>query len=494
MKGQDDTHLLKGLCILLLGGVLFRFYESLSAVQAVLFWLSLVAVAMVAAMAAREHFSKSARQRRERLEHIRELPRSLLTAAPTSIQMGEEKDLGIPIYLPDSLRTRHVHILGVTGSGKTESVILNFLRQDVARGLGSIILDAKGDASFLESLKQWVPSERLRVFDLGGGDGSPYDPLAAGSPLESAQRLFASLTWSEEYYKLKAQSALQRLFERHFRDKGRNPTLMDLAHYLKDAKTYAAYLSTEEVPEKAMERDYEALDGLVAQVQILCTGHLSGILSPSTGIRLEDAGEGMVLYFRLQSLLSPQLVKIVGKLLINHINFLAGRAHRAEGAANRGKLIPTYLDEFATFVCPEFADLISKARSAGLALHFSHQSIGDIKAVSESLLGQITDNSATKIILRVSDPDSAEFFSRAFGTRLYQKVTQRITNAKETDNAEIMDEGTTREAHQFRAPPDLLKTLPTGMGAVLVAHGEDAPQGASSVFKIKFPRMEEGGI
>jgi type IV secretory pathway TraG/TraD family ATPase VirD4 len=148
------------------------------------------------------------------------------------------------------------------------------------------------------------------------------------------------------------------------------------------------------------------------------------------------------------------------------------------------------LDEFATFVCPEFADLISKARSAGLALHFSHQSIGDIKAVSESLLGQITDNSATKIVLRVSDPDSAEFFSRAFGTRLYQKVTQRITNAKETDNAEIMDDGTTREAHQFRASPDLLKTLPTGMGAVLVAHGEDAPQGASSVFKIKFPRLE----
>jgi len=196
------------------------------------------------------------------------------------------------------------------------------------------------------------------------------------------------------------------------------------------------------------------------------------------------------LYFRLQSLLSPQLVSTLGKLLINHINFLAGSAHRTEGRAIRGKLIPTFLDEFASFACPGFADLISKARSAGYALHFSHQSIGDLEGVADGFLDQITDNSATKIVLRINSPDSAEYFAKAFGTRLYQKVTQRIANAKEIDLAEVQGEGTQREAHQFRAPPDLFKTLPTGVGSVLIAHGEDTPHGASTVFKIKFPELK----
>ncbi len=87
--------------------------------------------------------------------------------------------------------------------------------------------------------------------------------------------------------------------------------------------------------------------------------------------------------------------------------------------------------------------------------------------------------------------DSAEFFSRCFGTKEIQKTTQRIANAKEIDSAEIVGEGTTRDAHQFRASPDLLKTLPTGVGAVLIAHGQETPHGASSVFKIRFPELRK---
>jgi type IV secretory pathway TraG/TraD family ATPase VirD4 len=186
--------------------------------------------------------------------------------------------------------------------------------------------------------------------------------------------------------------------------------------------------------------------------------------------------------------MSPQVVSTLGRLLIAHLSFLAGSAHR-QAQATAPRLIPTYLDEFASFACPEFADLISKARSAGLALHFSHQSIGDLVEVSEGFLNRITDNSATKIVLRINDPDSADFFARSFGTRLYQKVTQRITNTKEADLAEVVGEGSQREAHQFRASPDLFKTLPTGVGSVLIAHGFDTPSGASHVFRIRFPKL-----
>jgi hypothetical protein len=82
-----------------------------------------------------------------------------------------------------------------------------------------------------------------------------------------------------------------------------------------------------------------------------------------------------------------------------------------------------------------------------------------------------------------------DFRARCFGTRLYQKITQKLIQATDLDETEVGNEGTQREAHQFRACADLFKTHPTGMGSVLIAHGEETPHGASSVFRVRFPRL-----
>jgi len=479
----------------LVGGLgvfgLVQFWASLSPMNVGLFILILSSIGIITIALFWEYFSKAGKERLKKISKARELPNMLLSESTDAVLMGQEQELGIPIYLPDKIRARHIHILGSTGSGKTESVILNFLKQDTNRGFGSIVLDAKGDAEFLWNLKSWVPAERLKVFDLGSSESLAYNPLQAGSGLESAQRLFSSFSWSEEYYKSKALAALQKTFQAHRERHKQNPTLLELSVYLEDPDAYAGMTASETYPQKLAIKDFGELSGLRDQVRSLCIGHLGQILSPKEmcEMDLEAAKDGHVLYFRLQSLLSPQVVSIVGKLLINHLNFLAGTAHRGTKEAGGAKLVPTYLDEFATFACPEFADLISKARSAGFALHFSHQSIGDLAEVSKGFLNQITDNSATKIVMRINDPDSADFLARAFGTRLYQKLTQRITNAQTQDDAEMVGEGSQREAHQFRAAPDLFKTLPTGVGSVLIAHGLETPHGASSVFKIQFPRI-----
>lgn len=434
-------------------------------------------------------FSKFGRERTKRFLRIREIPQSLLTQSKDCVVAGVDLGIAERIYIPDEIRSRHVHILGSTGSGKTESVVLNFIKQDTERGLGSVILDAKGDESFLEALESFVPSDRLHVFDLSSEDSLGYDALAVGSSLESAQRLFSSLTWSEEYYKSKALTCLQRIFDHYATMHGRNPKLTEIAAVLESSKSYASFVKSTESA-LSVAKEFQELSGLRDQIRLLTLGHLRKILSPAEGgIDLNSARTGAVLYFRLQSLLSPSLVSILGKLLINHLSFLAGTAHRERVKAKQRKLVPIYLDEFASFACPEFADLISKGRSALFALHFSHQSVGDVQEVSAGFLTQITDNSATKIVLRINDPDSADFMARTFGTRIYQKTTQRITNAKDVEAAEIVGEGTTREAHQFRAAPDVLKTLPTGQGMMLVTHGQDFGPGASLVFRIQFPRL-----
>lgn len=492
---SSDNSLLYLLGFVLGGLALKEAIEALNSVEITLLLLTLFTVLVIALGLYVRFFSSEARDRRKSADIVNELPECLKTNAPGSIVMGFEDELKIPIYLPDNVRSRHIHILGATGSGKTESVILNFLRQDTARGLGSIILDAKGDSTFLEALDKWTPKGKLQVFDLGSAESLPYDPLGLGSPIEASQRLFASLTWSEPYYASKARSALLKIFDFHFGKTGRNPSLREINDYLESAGTFAVAIDKEGMSPKETEREFSDLSGLRDQISSLCTGYLSKTLSPESELQvnLAKVAEGHVVYFRLQSLLSPQLVATLGRLIINHLNYLAGMSHRASVKVAERKITPIYLDEFASFACLEFADLISKARSAGFALHFSHQSIGDLEGVAQGFLNRITDNSATKIIMRINDPDSAEYFARSFGTREFQKVTQRITNAKDLDSAEIVGEGTQRDAHQFRASPDLLKTLPTGMGAVMIAHGQRTAQGASTVFKVRFPSLDPIG-
>ena len=490
---QDDTYVLK--TSLLLGGSagFYKLYDSMSGFDRLLTVMGTTGILTIGGLYAWDRLSKYGRDEKKRREHLKSVPLCLLQKSEAGVLMGSDEFLRAQVFLPDSIRLRHVHLMGATGSGKTESVILNFLQQDISRGLGSIILDAKGDASFLAELKSCVPESRLQVFDLGSEISLGYNPLEAGTALESAQRLFSSLTWSEEYYKSKALATLQRLFQIHYDKYAKNLRLTDLAAYLETPSNFAAVTFSENYPKKLAEADFSELSGLRDQVRSLCIGHLANTLSPlvNSRINLKDAETGTLIYFRLQSLMSPQLVTTLGKLIINHLSFMAGSAHRAEASQSHHRpFVPVYFDEFASFACPEFADLISKARSAGYALTFSHQSTGDVAEVSNGFLSQITDNSATKIIMRINDPDSAEFFARSFGTKLYQKVTQRITNAKEMGTGEATEEGSQREAHQFRASPDLFKTLPTGVGSVLIAHGEHTTHGGSHVFKIKFPRLK----
>lgn len=487
MNNQQDYSLSPLIPIGFLFAFIYNLWGKLDSIDKFLIVVVTILLLLICGYIFYEYFSKQAKEKRKTLKEFNESPQELREANSHSVLLGYDYNTKLPIYLPNRIRTQHVHIVGSTGSGKTKSVILSFLKQDIKNGNGAIILDAKGDNDFLDELKKITSN--LSIFDLGSEVSDKYNPLSQGLFYESAQRLLSSLTWSEEYYKVKAFEALQKIFEVFFIQFKRNPTLIEINNYLSLPDKYTGLVSNIKVPKKQAESDYADLSGLIGQLQILNLGSLGKNLSPlnEPQIDLNDVRNGKVIYFRLQSLMSPQLASVMGKLVINNLNYLAGNSHRND---NLKTFVPIYLDEFATFACPEFADLISKARSAGFALHFSHQSLGDLKELSDNFLSKLSDNSATRIVLRINDPDSAEYFARCFGTKEYQKLTQRVTNSKEVDSAQSVGEGTIRDAHQFKMGPSEFKSLPTGIGNVLIAHGRDALQGASSVFKVRFPILK----
>jgi len=264
-------------------------------------------------------FSPQAKEAALKRERIEGLPEEIKSSAPDSSYLGWETQLDLPIYFPDRVRSRHVHIMGATGSGKTESVLLNLIDQDANRGHPIVIVDAKGDESFVKFLRAHpYAKDRLLVFDVGELETSVrYNPLAAGTASEAVSRLFNSMTWSEEFYKTRARETLLRLAEKRTADK-QAITLEWLRQATGSAEALAKRLPSEGGRLKTSEAEYGQLAGLVAQISQLSTGEIGDLISGAKAERelnlAEAIAAGKIIYFRLPALVDPVMTATIGKV------------------------------------------------------------------------------------------------------------------------------------------------------------------------------------
>lgn len=450
---------------------------------------AILVLASIAASIKFLFFSEHAKETVLRHEKLKALPKGILEKNPLSNYLGWDMDLDAAIYFPDKIRSRHVHIIGATGSGKTESVLLNLIDQDASRAFPIVILDAKGDRSFVNFLKSHPRArDHLYIFDPVSPKLSvKYNPLASGSKTEAAMRLFNSMTWSEEFYKTRAREMLMKVVDQ-FEKKDIPLSLNRLKAVFESSTSLGTFIRNENDPKKVSESQYEQLAGLIAQINQLCHGTLGEVIGDEGDegsiLNLRTAIQACkVLYFRLPALVDPATTAVVGKLLIAE---LAQYAAEVQAGGLEPIFTPVFLDEFGSLACPSFLELIAKARSAGLALHFSHQSMGDLLAAGDAFITQVTDNSSTKIVLRVYDPDTADLVARTFGNKESLKSTKQMVtdawgNLSETGVMAV------RDTKEFRADPDKIKCLPTGCAFVLMNHALRPVGSASDVFRMRFP-------
>ncbi len=451
---------------------------------------------MIAAALKYLFFSEQSDLAAKKNEIVESLPKAIKVQNPLSAYLGWAVDLKTAIYLPDKVRSRHVHIIGATGSGKTESVLLNLIDQDASRGYPMVILDAKGDQSFVNFLKQHPRGkDQLIVFDPGSPKKSiRYNPLGSGPSTDAALRLFNSMTWSEEFYKTRCREMLLKVVAA-FDKKEIRLTLVQLQKAFASKTTLAGLVGTTDDPAGVTDAEFSQLAGLTAQINQLCHGSLGIVLSEDdaeddakrvASLDIRSAIQsGKIIYFRLPALVDPETTKTLGRLLIAE---LAQYSADIQAGGHEPKFTPVFLDEFGSLACPSFLELIAKARSAGLALHFSHQSMGDLAAAGESFASQVTDNSSTKIVLRIYDPETAEMIAKTFGTQGSSKETRQLIKSS-LGSKEETGAMSVRDVKEFRADPDKIKSLPTGHAYVLMNHAL-RPEGSSGdVFFLSFPRL-----
>lgn len=141
---------------------------------------------------------------------------------------GEKNNTGItfigynakyktPAFITDDERLRHVEILGSTGTGKTSSLIFPMLKQDMEKGRGIILIDAKGDLSATKTVYQLAKDtgreKDLLFFSATETDKSnTYNPLLLGNPTQLKDKVIGIIEFTEPHYKRECESGLQTLF------------------------------------------------------------------------------------------------------------------------------------------------------------------------------------------------------------------------------------------------------------------------------------------
>ncbi len=404
-------------------------------------------------------------------------------------------DKGKLIFIDEKQRTTHAQVIGTTGSGKTESVILPWIVQDIKNKRGVLIIDGKSDNSFLDKLYSYVVhhgrKKDFKLFSLANIKNSySFNPLKGTSSLEVAERVFSSFQFENEYYRnvqykifLSLVTLVKEKSVPTFKKVHLLLTDMDklaiAVNASQDSKVKSSLSGLLALPQKERE---ERISGLESQISHFVFGECHGLFDEErNNISIRRALEKReILYFQLPTMLYPFLGSATGKLVLQNLQSAISKRHLAK---KQYGLFSVYLDDFQDYIYSGFGSLLNKSRSANIALIFSHQSIGDLEKVSSSFSDVVLTNTNLKVVMRLNDPKTCDYFAKSFGTESSFKITEQ-TDRKLLEQTKT-GRGSIRKVEEYIFHPNIFKKIPVGHGVICVPEKEGV-----SHFNLSFPYLK----
>lgn len=343
-----------------------------------------------------------------------------------------------PIYVPwRKIRETHIHILGVTGSGKGVVICL-ISYQCILAGESIVWFDPKFDnfSPKIMRLAAKKTGKKFHMINLNPEQPPQFNILKDALVHEIEELLVAGF------------DLISKGSDGDFH-RGKEEDAAILAAKLavkKDACSIPALLSQclgfdEITKQENFLRKLKKLSGL-------------DVINTSCGLDLVNAIKtGSVIY--IVGSTESERVKMLQKMLLIRIMQIIKKQGRSAGTAPIGVV----LDEFKHILSPTALTGLGVVRDFNSHFMLAHQSLGDLDSCAgitrAEAEGAVLDNTAIKIIYKLGDADHAEKLSKISGKRSI--FVEQVSKGVDENNSES---GGWRETHVPLIDVDVITHLP----------------------------------
>jgi hypothetical protein len=324
----------------------------------------------------------------------------------------------IEVRLSAEQRTRHTHIIGASGTGKS-TLLFNLISQDIQNGEGVAVLDPHGD--LIERILGIIPTNRIDDVVLVDPSDEQYSVgfniLSAHSELEKnllASDLVSvferlSTSWGDQMNSVLQNAILA------FLESDRRGTIADLRRFLIEPGFRNEFLKSVKDSEVVYywQKSFPHLSGnksigsiLTRLDTFLAKKPIRHMVSQPEN-RLDFAqimDSGKIFLAKLpEGLLGKENSYLLGTLMVSKFQQMAMSRQAQQIAARRDFWI--YIDEFANFITPSMAEILSGARKYRIGLTLAHHELHQLQRDSE-VASAVMSHPFTRIVFRVGDDDA----------------------------------------------------------------------------------------
>jgi intracellular multiplication protein IcmO len=449
--------------------------------------------------------------------------KGVVTANDVRQTLNEVYPQMMPFMLTDDLMTRHVALLAATGTGKTE-LLLAVIQQQVRKGAGLILVEAKSDSDFSGSIYAMMrEANRLDQFKLINFEfpeqSHTYNPVYSGgvrATLSTLMKLQANS--SEEFwtdiarYTLTAATLVLKLQPGApaFCIKDMIALLMDFDLLL----SYTKRIKPEESRQHKEGNDwlysylrnwwkndddgwnyqqYKTLtQGLVSKLSAFAHSEYSTIVNtyaPDVDLK-QSILNNEVVVLSMSSLADKDGVELFGKLFISDLARAVGEIQLEKSKPLT--MCPAIFDEYPSFMDESQVQLFQLARSANVPIIIAFQGVGFLENISPSFVEMVLGNCWHHIYCDIRDSKTREFAVKLAGNIITKM--ESTSEGQSVGASHASDEGglvanqsdgesasvTTKSSREELIQPEDFSTLDQGDGIIV---------GKSGTYRVRMPMV-----
>jgi hypothetical protein len=340
-----------------------------------------------------------------------------------------------PVVLSDEERSRHVHVVGASGTGKSK-LFEALIRRDILTGRGLCLIDPHG--TLADSIVEWCAALRLtdkrhvHVLDLKDDNWSMgFNSLGAQTARHVEARVDAMVAtcaqvWGGEdinqtpllttclqlvFYAL----AMNRLTLAEAVELTATNDLGGLRSRLTVGlpnPVYDAYWrDTAALPRREFEEHFSSTRRrLLRFLGSPTVRRLVGQRDHALDVRqIMDDGDILIVNLAKRGGVSEESARLVGALLMSELRLSA--LSRDPATALR-RPFSLYVDECYQFLTGDVESMLDETRKFGLHLILGHQRLGQLRARSDEMLNAVVAGAQTKIVFGGMNDEDAEYMAR----------------------------------------------------------------------------------